>query len=213
MVREVNGLSYPAFVAPALIASSCMNGAVSDGLFNVFFRLHVQKTYDGVLATPMRVPDIALGEMLWALSRGSIYAGAFLIVLAVLGAALGRPIILSPLGVLAFPAAVLAAASFSALGLCATSFLRTWHDFDIVMGLAVMPMFLFSGTFFPIERVPIVARLVIEALPLYHGAALLRQLTTGRLDWGILVHVAYLVVVGTAAFVVAMRRLERTLIR
>lgn len=213
MIPSVEGMSYPAFVAPALLASSCMNGAISDGFFNIFFRLHVQKTYEGVLATPMRVPDVAFGELLWALSRGALYACAFLVVIVVLGGVLGTPIVLSPLGVLALPGAVLAAASFSALALCATSFLRTWHDFDMVMGLAVMPMFLFSGTFFPIDRVPLGARAVIEVMPLYHGAAMLRQLTTGRVDWTLGLHVAYLVLVGVGGFVVAMRRLERALVK
>ena len=71
MVSEVNGISYTAFVAPGLLASSCMNGAVSDGLFNIFDKLRHRRTYDAVLATPMRVADVALGEMLWATMRGS----------------------------------------------------------------------------------------------------------------------------------------------
>lgn len=151
--------------------------------------------------------------MLWALSRGSVYAGAFLIVLVIVGALSERPMVLSPLGFLAFPAAVLAAAAFSAIALCAATFVRKIQDFDIVIGAAVMPMFLFSGTFFPISRVPDAARWIIEALPLYHGVAMLRQLTTGQPQSSILGHVAYLLIVGTAAFVIAMRRLERALIK
>ena len=160
-----------------------------------------------------RVPDIAFGEMLWALARGSIYASMFLLVLVVLGAVQGQPIVNPYLAVLVLPAAVLAAASFTALGLCATSFVRKWQDFDMVMGLAVMPMFLFSGTFFPISRMPWAARWMIEAMPLYHGAAMLRQLTTGRVDWTLGLHVFYLVAVGVTGFVVAMRRLERALVK
>ena len=215
MVRGVEGISYAAYVLPGLLAASCMNGAITDGLFNIHFKLRVQKTYDGILATPMRVPDVAFGEMLWALSRGSFYAGTFLLVALILGTLQGQPLILSPLAVLAFPAAILAAAAYSAIALCATTFVRKFQDFDIVMGLAVMPMFLFSGTFFPISSVPAGVRWVIQALPLYHGVALLRALTTGHLPEGsgLAVHVIYLVLVGTAAFVVAMRRLERTLIK
>jgi lipooligosaccharide transport system permease protein len=213
MVSDIEGLSYAAFVAPGLLAVSCMNGAITDGFFNIHFKLHVAKTYDGILATPMRVPDVAFGEMLWALSRGSIYAGAFLLVLAAVGALSGPAMILSPLGVLAFPAAVLAAASYSALGLCATSFVRKFQDFDLAMGAVIMPMFLFSGTFFPVSQLPGAVRWVIEALPLYHGAAMLRQLTTGQVDSSIAVHVMYLIAVGIAAFLLAMRRLERTLIK
>jgi ABC-type multidrug transport system permease subunit len=95
--------------------------------------------------------------------------GCFLIVLLVLARITGRPVLLSPLAIFAFPAAVLAATSFSALFVCITTFVRKIEDFDIVIGLAVMPMFLFSGTFFPVSRVPLVPRIVIECLPLYHG--------------------------------------------
>jgi len=212
MVPDVGGVSYLAFVAPGLLASSCMNGAIADGFFNIFFKLHFQKTYDGILATPMRVADVAAGEALWALGRGSIYAAAFLLVLLAMGAATGRPILLSWWGLLALPAAVLVSASFSAMALCVTSFARKIQDFDIVMGLIVMPMFLFCGIFFPVTALPAPIQWCLAAVPLYHGAALLRQLTTGAVEPSILLHVAYLAAAGSAAFFVAMRRLERALI-
>ena len=213
LVSSVDGISYVSFVAPGLLAASCLNGAMSDGCFNIWFKLHFMKTYDGILATPMRVPDVAFGEMLWAVTRGSIYAGCFLVVLLVIGGITGRPVLLSPLAVFAFPAAVLAATSFSALFVCITTFVRKIEDFDVVVGLVVMPMFLFSGTFFPVSRVPLIPRIVIEMLPLYHGTAMLRQLTTGAVDRTFVLHVAYLVILGATAFALAMRRLERTLIK
>jgi lipooligosaccharide transport system permease protein len=211
LVPAVNGISYTAFVAPGLLAASCMNGAISDGMFNIFFKLHYQKTYDGILATPMSVPDVTFGEMLWALTRGSIYAAAFLIVVLVLGEVRGVPILLSPTAILAFPAAVLVAASFSAMALCLTSFLRTREDFDMVLGLLVMPMFLFSGTFFPVTQLPLAVRAVFQVVPLFHAVELLRALTTGAVGLSLVWHVAYLVAGGLLAFVTAMRRLERTL--
>ena len=213
LVSSVDGISYVAFVAPGLLAASCLNGALTDGCFNIWFKLHFVKTYDGILATPMRVPDVAFGEMLWAVTRGSIYAAGFLLVLLVVGGLNGRPALLSPLAIFAFPAAVLAAMSFSALFVCITTFIRKFEDFDIVVGIGVMPMFLFSGTFFPVSRVPLIPRIVIELLPLYHGTAMLRQLTTGAVDRTFVLHVAYLVILGTTAFTVAMRRLERALIK
>jgi lipooligosaccharide transport system permease protein len=213
LVPSIDGVRYAAFVAPGLLAASCLNGALTDGCFNIWFKLHFMKTYDGILATPMRVPDVAFGEMLWAVTRGSIYAAGFLVVLLVLGRISGRPALLSPLAIFAFPAAVLAATAFSAIALCVTTFVRKVEDFDTVMGLGVMPMFLFSGTFFPLSRVPLVPRVLMEILPLYHGAAMLRQLTTGAIDGTFAAHVAYLLVVGTLAFALAMRRLERALIK
>ena len=213
MVPPIDGLSYSAFVAPGLLASSCLNGAITDGFFNIHFKLYFQKTYDGILATPMRVPDVAFGEMLWALGRGSLYAAAFLAVLLVVGDVSGTPMLLSRWALLAWPAAVLAAASFSAMAICLTTIARKVQDFDMVMGLLVMPMFLFSGIFVPVTRFPEPVQWIVRATPLYHGVGLLRQLTTGRVSVGIVEHLAYLVVAGIVAFCVAMYRLERTLIK
>jgi lipooligosaccharide transport system permease protein len=213
MVPPINGISYSAFVAPGLLASSCLNGAITDGFFNVHFKLHHQKTYDGILATPMRVPDVAFGEMLWALGRGSLYAAVFLFVLLLLGVSTGRPMLLSAWAVLAWPAAVLSATSFSAMALCLTTIARKVQDFDMVMGLLVMPMFLFSGIFVPITRFPEVVQWIMRATPLYHAVGLLRQLTTGDVSISIAGHLAYLVVGGIVAFCVAMYRLERALIK
>lgn len=213
IVPPIDGVSYLAFVAPGLLASSCLNGAITDGFFNVHFKLHHQKTYDGILATPMRVPDVAFGELLWALGRGSMYAGAFLTVLLALGEATGRPLLLSRWALLAWPAAMLAAASFSAMAVCLTTIARKVQDFDMVMGLLVMPMFLFSGIFVPVDRFIEPVQWVMRATPLYHAVAMLRQLTTGLVGMSILGHIAYLVIAGVFAFCVAMYRLERTLIK
>lgn len=211
-VPSVAGISYAAFVAPGLLASSCLNGAISDGFFNIFFKLHFQKTYDGILATPMRVADIAFGEMLWALIRGALYAAGFLLVLVGLGAVRGTPLLLAPTAWLAWPAAVLVAAAFSAMALCLTSFVRKVEQFDTVMGLGVMPMFLFSGIFFPVSSLPAMVRPLFHIVPLFHAVELLRALTTGQVSAVLWWHVLFLAATGTAAFVLAMRRLERALI-
>lgn len=213
MIGDADGVSYSAFVAPGLLAASCMNGAISDGFFNVFFKLHYRKTYDGILATPMRVPDVALGEMLWALTRGSIYAAAFIAVLFVMGEVAGPRMILSRWAMLALPGAVLVSAAFAAIALCITSFARKIQDFDIVMSLVMTPMFLLSGTFFPITGFPKAVQWVICTVPLYHGVEMLRQLTTGTVALTIFVHIAYLVLIGSTAFWIAMQRLERKLIQ
>lgn len=212
-VPDIGGISYMAFVAPGLLASSCMNGAITDGFFNIFWKLHFQKTYDGILATPMRVPDVAFGEMLWALTRGSIYAAGFLLVVFALGEWRGPRILLSGTALLAFPAAMLVAASFSAIAICVTSIVKKVEDFDIVMGLGVMPMFLFSGIFFPVSQMPAGVRWVFELVPLYHAVELLRALTTGIVRPVMAWHLAFLIACGTLAFGVAMRRLERALVK
>lgn len=213
LVPDVGGISYGAFVVPGLLAANCMNGALTDGMFNIYFKLHHEKTYDGILATPMRVADVALGEMAWAVIRGSLYAAAFLVVVVLIGALTGAPLLLSWWAVLALPAAMLVATTFSAMAVCVTTFLRKVQDFDIVTGLGVLPMFLFGGTFFPVAQLPEGVRWVVQVVPMYHAVETLRPLTTGRVDAGILVHVGYLVATGTAAFALAMRRLERALVK
>ena len=213
MVPDIGDMSYVAFVTPGLLAANCMNGAVHDGFFNVHFKLHVQKTYDGILATPMGVPDVVCGEALWALSRGSLYAAAYLIIVFVLGGALGQPMLLSGWAVLALPAAILVAASFAAMALCLTTFVQRVEQFDVVMGLLVMPMFLLSGTFFPVSRFPDSIEWMVQVVPLYHAVALIRQFTTGTIEPSLAAHVVFLIAAGTGAFMVAVRRLDRVLIK
>lgn len=213
MVPDVNGINYTAFVAPGLLASSCMNGAITDGFFNIWWKLHYQKTYDGILATPMRVADVAFGEMLWAQTRGSLYAATFLLVVLALGEVRGPRILLSVTALAALPAAVVVAASFSSMAICLTSFVRKREDFDVVMGMLVMPMFLFSGIFFPVTQLPAPVQWALQVVPLYHAVELLRALTTGVVGASVVGHLAYLVAGGTVAFVIAMRRLERALIK
>jgi lipooligosaccharide transport system permease protein len=196
---------YTAFVAPGLMAASAMNGAVYDSTMNVFFKLKFAKTYDAILSTPLTVTDVAIGEIGWALARGVLYAGAFLVTMAALG------FVDSPLAALAVPAASLIGFAFAAVGLAGTSYMRTWQDLDIVQ-LAVLPMFLFSATFYPVSTYPVAVRWLVEATPLYHGVALIRALTTGLVSWSTLVDVAYLAALGVAGVLVASRRLQRLLL-
>jgi lipooligosaccharide transport system permease protein len=201
--REV---SYQLFVAPALLASSSMNGAIMESTFNVFFKLNYQKTYDAILATPMSVGDVALGEIGWALIRGGMYAGAFLAVMALLG------LVVSPWVILAFPAALLVGFAFAAVGMAATTFMRTWQDFDLIQ-LVILPLFLFSATFFPLETYPEGLRWVVQVTPLYQGVDLIRSLTIGAISPVLLVHVAYLLVMGLLGLAVTSRRLGKLLLK
>jgi lipooligosaccharide transport system permease protein len=200
-------VSYVAYVAPALLATAAMNGAVFETIFNVFFKLNFAKTYEGILATPMGIREIAIGEMLWALLRAALYSAAMLIIMLVAG------LILSPWALLAFPAALLIAGAFAAAGLAGTSVLRTVQDFDIPMGLIVMPMFLFSGTFFPISVYPLPIQAFMEVTPLYHAISLIRGLSTGVVGWAQLLDFAYLVAFFALAMWFAMSRMERKLIK
>jgi lipooligosaccharide transport system permease protein len=198
---------YAVFVAPALLAQSTMNGAISETIFNVFFKLNFEKIYDAVLATPLGVGDIALGELMWAMIRATIYAVAFIAVMLVMG------LLISPWAVLALPATLACSLAFCAAGLATTTYLRTVQDFDLPFGLVIMPMFLFSGTFFPISIYPEWLQFLVQLTPLYHAVELLRALTTGVVEPTILAHVGYLAVFGSVAMVLARRRLAAKLVK
>jgi len=199
-------LSYAAFIAPGLLAASAMNGAVLDSTFNLFFKLKYARLYDAMLATPLGPVDVALGEVGWALIRGALYSLGFLSVLAWFG------LLTSLWALLALPAAVVVAFGFAAVGMAATSFMRSWQDFDLVM-LVVLPMFLFSTTFYPLSVYPRWLQVVVECLPLYHAVELMRGLTTGVVGVGMLGHLAYFAVMIIIGMVVAARRLEALLLK
>jgi lipooligosaccharide transport system permease protein len=205
LVGPVAGITYTSFVAPALLATSSMNGAVFDSTFNVFFRLKYNKLYDAALSTPMRAGDIALGEISWALIRGGLYGAAFMIVMLAMG------LVHSLWAVLDLPSALLIGFAFAAAGMAATTFMRSWQHFEFVT-LATLPMFLFSTTFYPLSVYPRGIQIVVECTPLYQGVALLRALTLGFVGPGLLWHVAYLAVMGLLGLYVASFRISKLLL-
>jgi lipooligosaccharide transport system permease protein len=205
LVGPVAGVSYAAFVAPALLATSAMNGAIYDSTFNVYFLLKYAKLYDAVLATPVRATDVALGQIGWALIRSTLYAVAFITVILAMG------LVRSPWAVLALPAAVLTGFAFAAAGMAASTFMRSWQDFEYVT-LVSLPMFLFSTTFYPLSVYPRGLQIVIECTPLYQAVTLLRGLTLGGAGLALLVPVGYLAVMGLTGLVIAGRRVGSLLL-
>lgn len=199
-------VTYAAFAAPALLASSAMNGAVYESTMNIFFKLRFAKTYDGILATPMSPADIAVGEICWCLLRGVLYAAGFQVVMLAMG------LIESWWALLLLPGAVLIGFAFAAVGMAATSFMRSWQDFDLVQ-LVQLPLFLFSATFYPLSTYPDGLQWVVRLTPLYQGVDLLRSLSLGTVGWDSLGHAAYLLTMGLAGATVASRRLERLLLQ
>ncbi len=197
---------YREFVAPALLAAAAMNGAVYESTINVFAKLKWGRVYEGVLATPLGVRDVALGELIYALIRGGVYAGGFVVVMAALG--LGR----SPWLLAAVPAALLIGAAFAAVGLVTVTVMRSWADFGF-LEVVTLPLFLFSATFVPLAEYPDAVQWIVPLTPLYHGVELLRPLTLGDVGPGLLVHVAYLVAMAAVGLAVADRRLGRLLLK
>ncbi|HVV25114.1 MAG TPA: ABC transporter permease [Pseudonocardiaceae bacterium] len=211
LVEHVTGpggasVTYTAFVAPALLASSAMNGAVFDATFNIFHKLKYVKLYDSMLATPLGPVDVAIGEISWAVLRGGLYAAGFLAVMAAMG------LITTPWGLLALPAALLISLAFASVGMAVSTVLRSWQDFDLV-NLVVLPMFFFSTTFYPITVYPGWLRTVVECFPLYHGIEMMRSLTTGVVDIGLLAHASYFVAMIAVGGFFAGRRLRILLLK
>ena len=201
---DVNGesVSYGAYIAPALLAVSAMNGAIYDSTWNVFFKLNFGKLYQTMLLTSLGPLDVAIGEITLALLRGGVYAVGFLIVMQAMG------LVLSPFALLAIPAVILIAAGFASIGMAFTSYMKTFQQMDW-LPMVMLPMFLFSATFYPITVYPEAIQLMIQAFPLWHGVELVRMLTTGIFTSAMLVHIGYFLVMLAIGVVVVSRRLRK----
>ena len=204
-VGRVHGVSYASYIAPALLASAAMNGAVYDATTNVFWKLRYGKVYDSMLASPLGPTDVAVGETAWAQFRGLLYATGFIVTAAALG------LLHSWWAVLALPAALVVGFGFAGAGIGAATFMRTWQDFEMVQ-IVLLPMFLFSATFFPLSVYPGALQWVVRCSPLYHAIELIRALTLGTVAPVNLLSAAYLVVLGFAGMWVARRRMAGLLL-
>ena len=201
-----NSVSYAAYIAPALLATSAMNGAIYDSTWNVFFKMHFGKLYQTMLATSLGTLDVALGEIGWALLRGLAYAMGFMVIMAPLG------LIPSWWGILAIPGAVLVAFGFASIGMGITSYLKNFQQMNWV-NFFMLPMFLFSGTFYPLSIYPDWLRMIIEAMPLWHAIQLERDLTLGTVGWSTLAHVAYFLVMIAGGLYFTTKRLSALFLR
>ena len=197
---------YAAYIAPALMAVSAMNGALYDSTMNVFFKMRYGKIYDQMLSTSLGPLDVALGEIIMALFRGLLYATAFLIITTILGLNLAWT------AVLAIPAALIVAFGFASIGLAATSFMKSFQHLDMVY-FVMLPMFLLSATFFPISVYPDWVQWIVMAMPLWHAVDMIRQFTTGLIQPTLWVHVAYFSAMILIGVTVATRRLKALFLR
>ncbi len=182
-----NLVSYAAFIAPALLATSAMNGAIYDSTWNVFFKMHFGKIYQVMLSSSMGPLDVALGEIFWALLRGVAYSLGFMAIVFPIG------LVTNAWGLLAIPAATLVAFGFASLGMAITSYLKSFQQMNWVT-FFLLPMFLFSGTFFPVSVYPQWIQTIVQALPLWQGVELIRSLMLGNISASLWSHVIYFAV-------------------
>ena len=196
-----DSIKYAVFIAPALLATSAMNGAIYDSTMNVFFKLNHDRIYHGMLATSMGPLDVALGEIGWALLRGFSYACAFMAVVVPLG------LIPSLWGLLAIPAAVLIAFGFASCGMALTSYMTSFQQLEII-NVFLLPMFLFSGSFYPITVFPQWLQFVVNLLPLTHAINLVRGLCLGHINMALAGHAIYFVIMIICGLFFTTKRLN-----
>jgi len=183
---SVGGVDYLAFVAPGILAASAMQGAAGQSLWPVMGGMKWIRTFHGAAATPLRPGDVFGGWVLWIGAREAMNASIFVAVAALLGA------VTSPWGVLAVPAAALTGLAFAAPISAYSAVQDSDLGFPVIMRVGILPLFLFSGTFFPVDQLPEWLQPVAWASPLWHGVELCRGATTGSLGIGAAGHVAYL---------------------
>ncbi|UKA63835.1 ABC transporter permease [Arthrobacter sp. FW306-04-A] len=199
-------ISYAAYIAPALLAVSAMNGAVYDSTWNVFFKMNFANLYQGMLYTSLGPLDVAIGEIFLALLRGLLYATGFTAVMAVMG------LITTPWAILVIPASVLIAFGFASFGMGITSFMKTFQQMDWI-NFFMLPMFLFSATFYPITVYPQYIQWLIQAMPLWHGVELLRQISIGSFSPATAVHIGYYLVMIALGITLTTGRLRKLFLK
>jgi lipooligosaccharide transport system permease protein len=206
-VHGVDHVSYLDFLAPGLLAATAMQIGGNEAMYPVMAGFKWMRTYFAMLATPLRVIDVLVGHLAWIAVRLTMMAVIYLAVMAAFGA------VLSPLAVLALPAAVLTGMAFAAPIAAFAATRDNDAGFITIYRFVLIPMFLFSGTFFPVSQLPGWLRVVAYLTPLYHGVALCRSLVLGQVVvWEDVVHVVYLVALGTIGCLVASTTFRRRLI-
>ncbi|WP_308389890.1 ABC transporter permease [Acidithiobacillus sp. AMEEHan] len=207
-VGKMEGMPYITFIASGIVASSAMNTATFEGLYSAYTRMAVQNTYLSILATPLQIGDIVTGELLWCAVKGAISALAIIIVAGLLGAIDWQWQV-----ILALPVILLTGFSFGAIALAFTALSRSYDFFMYYFTLAVTPMFLFCGVFYPLHTLPVFAQNIAAVLPLTHAVLLLRPLLTGHAPAQVGLHLAILLAYALGAYVLAAFLLRRRLLR
>lgn len=205
---EGSTLTYVVFMAPAIIATNIMYTAFMENSFSSFVRMYYQKTYDAIMATPLSVDEIIAGEIMWGATKSLMAAAIMTSVLSLFG------LVHYPTGLGLLPLAFLGGLLFGAVGMIFTAIVKSIDMFNLPIFLLITPMYLFSGTFFPLETLPGWAQWLAWALPLTHLVTLARNMCLGTVSgMNILVSGGYLVFATLLLLPLAMRLMRRRLIK
>jgi lipooligosaccharide transport system permease protein len=206
-IGDIGGLPYLAFFASGLVCSSAMNTATFEGLYSAFTRMTLQRTWEGILATPLRVQDILLGEAIWAGTKSLISASIIVLVASLLGAVHGWA------ALAAIPFLFVTGLTFGAMALLVTAVSPSYDFFLYYFTLLVTPMFLFGGVFFPVESLPVAVQWVVAVLPLVHAVDIVRPLLTGQPAEQLGLHLAVLLGYFGVALALAIWQVRRRLLQ
>ncbi|MFZ5646550.1 MAG: ABC transporter permease [Bacillota bacterium] len=206
-VSGINGLSYISFLAPALIASSAMFSTTYEMTYGSFTRMGYQKTFHGMVATPVSMDDVVMGEMLYGTFKGVLYGMVFFLVVAIFG------LVKSPWALLIPVPLALMVLVFSVLSLIWTSIAPNYDSFGYFFTLLISPMFLFAGVFFPVEDLPQGIRFLAWLTPLYHAVEVIRPMVLGGVSVAVLSHLAWLAAVAALTIRIPLAMVKNRLIQ
>jgi len=207
LLSEVDGVPYISFLAAGMVCSSTMMSASFESMYSGFSRMHVQKTWDAIMNAPLTLDDILLGELTWAASKSLLSGMAVLLVATVLG------LVPSFMALWLIPVIVLTGLAFAALGLVMTAVSPSYDFFMYYFTLAITPMMLVCGVFFPLAQLPYWLQALAQVLPLTHAVAMARPLMNGMVPDAIALHVAVLAAYAAAGLCIALALTRRRLLR
>ncbi len=207
-VKEIDGIPYINFIAPAILSISVMNSAFFECTYGSYVRMYYQKSFDAMIATPLSIEDVIAGEILWGATRSLLYVIIMLPVLAAFG------VISVPLSLLAIPLAFLGGLMFAGIAMCFTAITPSIDTLNYPSFLLITPMALFSGTFFPLSLLPEFMQYgALALLPLTHLVAIMRMITLPGLTGGLMVlHLSWIALVTVVVCIIAINLMRRRLI-
>jgi lipooligosaccharide transport system permease protein len=206
-VKEIGGIPYSVFIAPAIISISMMNSAFFECTFGSFVRMYHQKTFDAILSTPLNLGEVVYGEILWGSTRSVINAILILVVISLF------QLVKLPEALLLIPFSFLVGFTFASIGMCFTSIIPKIEIFSYPIFLFITPMFLFSGTFFPLSVLPRPVQLIsFMVFPLTHAVSVSRGLAAGSFGWGTLLSILWFIMVGLLLSLLSINLMKKRLV-